>query len=232
MLRVSVTTLEKFRRYIKNASPYDTEEALVESLEGKFEGNDKTKTGSAFHSIIENPSLCEFDARNDRFLIDDFAFTQQQFGVAVAYRNRHPFLVHEVDVYKVYNVPTHGWITVTGRVDGIEGREVRDAKTKFRSPDFQEYIDSCQWKFYLDMLKLDVFYFDVFEVKGFKELPAEKPYFIPDARFIYHEPLRCARFLNLQDHCQSVLQQFMDYIDNRNFYHLLKQAKTYEDSFL
>jgi hypothetical protein len=216
---------------MKDASPYDTEEALIESLEGKFTGNDKTKTGGAFHKIIEDPSACKLD-KDARVIVDDFVFTQDQFMVAVSYRKQHPVMIHEVDAYKIYNVNGFGEIMVTGRVDGIEGREIRDAKTKYRQPDFGEYIDSIQWKFYLDMLKLDVFYYDIFEVKSFKELPAQTPYYIPDARFVYHEPLRCARYINLENDCMKVLEGFLEYIENRNFFHLLKEARSYEDSFL
>jgi hypothetical protein len=85
-------------------------------------------------------------------------------------------------------------------------------------------MDSAQWKFYLDALGLDVFWYDVFEVKGFNEMTGvvEKTQFIP------HEPLRCARYLGLEKDCLELVKAFMEYIELRNFYHLLKEAREYE----
>ena len=53
MYKLSVTTIEKFRRYVVGASEYDTEQALLEAIKGVFTGNDKTRTGSCYHKIIE-----------------------------------------------------------------------------------------------------------------------------------------------------------------------------------
>lgn len=53
MYRISVTSLEKFRRYLEGVSSYDTEEALLETLSGEFKGNAYTRIGTAFHNVVE-----------------------------------------------------------------------------------------------------------------------------------------------------------------------------------
>jgi hypothetical protein len=227
MKRISVTTLEKFRRFITEASAYDTEASLIESLKGLFKGNDKTKFGGAYHKLIEG----EYHKHNDEIkvkcfeknILDEFVFTSPQAVPALAYRLNHPALTHEMNVSKIYDT-IHGSIQVTGRVDGIEGMLTRDVKTRFKSLDVQEYIDSSQWKFYLDMLDSNIFFYDVFEVQGFKELPAKQPYRMNDVRIIAHDPIRCNRYETMMSEINTLLNDFIEYINNRKFFDLLKPA--------
>ena len=206
---------------MNNVSDWDTEEALIETLKGLFFGNDKTKTGSAYHKIIEG----DFNLIKESGIVyaDDIAFSIEQALPALNFRAEHMGMVHEITVSKEYEVGD-GVIQVSGRIDGLEGIEVRDTKTKYKAIDFQEYLESCQWKFYLDMLQLDTFHYDVFEVKDFQALTGKTPYFLPDVKFMPVESLTCYSYSRLQTDCHILLNQFMQYIDNRNFYHLLKQA--------
>lgn len=223
MKRISVTTLEKFRRYMTEASSFDTEEALIESLKGIFKGNDKTDFGGAYHKIIEGV----FEDYSGNIFVRDnkkeFVFNPAQARPALEYRRDHPRMVHEMDVRKIYTT-AFGDVQVTGRVDGIEGAITRDVKTRFKSMNDEEYRESAQWKFYLDMLESDVFFYDVFEIKGFDALPIQKPYIMPDVIIIPHPALKCERYESMKDDIEALLNDFMGYIDNRNFYDLLKPA--------
>jgi hypothetical protein len=222
--RVSVTTLEKFRRYMNEVSSFDTEESLLESIKGIFKGNDKTKTGSAFHKIIEG----EFTKEKGRIIADDVSFTMQQAKVALDYKKRHPLMVHEISVRKTYHSNFFP-IQVSGRTDGTEGLNVHDAKTKYRSPEVQEYLDSCQWKFYLDMLDANIFYYDLFEVQGFgyvQKPGSELLLLNKEVEFIPHDPLQCIRYENMVPDIMVILNGFLDYLHNRNIVHLLKPAIT------
>ena len=53
---IRVTQLEKFRRYIEQSeyANYEiTEQSVIESITGVFTGNEQTRIGTAFHSIVE-----------------------------------------------------------------------------------------------------------------------------------------------------------------------------------
>lgn len=220
--RVSVTTLEKFRRYMNEVSSFDTEESLLESIRGIFKGNDKTKVGGAFHKLIEG----DYKKVKGRVEADDVSFTTLQAKVAFEYKKRHPLMVHEISIRKTYNTNFFP-IQVSGRVDGSEGLNVRDAKTKYRAVDLQEYIDSSQWKFYLDMLEADIFYYDLFEVQGFGfvQKPGSSLFMLnKDMDIIAHEPLQCIRYDLMVPDIMKILNDFMDYLHNRNIVHLLKPA--------
>ena len=53
MYRISVTSLEAFRRFRDNHSIWDTEERLLNVLSGKKEPNAYATIGSCFHKIVE-----------------------------------------------------------------------------------------------------------------------------------------------------------------------------------
>lgn len=224
MKRISVTTLEKFRRFIDGVSSFDTEESLIESLKGLFKGNDKTDFGGAYHKVVEGEYQ---DYSGNIFVVDsnkkEYVFNPSQAAPALIFRRNHPSMVHEMDVRKIYNT-AYGSIQVTGRIDGIEGAIVRDIKTRFRQMDDGEYRDSFQWRFYLEILDTDIFFYDVFEIKGFERLPDKKPYIMPDVQVIAHEALRCERYAGMELDVITLLNDFLQYIDNRQFSNLLKPA--------
>lgn len=220
--RVSVTTLEKFRRYMNEVSSWDTEESLIESIKGIFKGNDKTKTGSAFHKIIEG----EYSKVKTGIVAEDVFFTSQQAKVALDYKKRHPLMVHEISIRKTYHSNFFP-IQISGRIDGAEGLVIRDTKTKYRAVDVQEYLDSCQWKYYLDMLDANIFYYDLFEVQRFEfgTMPGSSlMYLSKEVEFIAHEPLQCLRYEMMVPDIMKILNEFLDYLHNRNIVHLLKPA--------
>lgn len=231
MRRVSVTTLEKFRRYMAETSPRDTEQALIESMSGQFLGNDKTKFGSAYHKILEGDYVAH---ENEIAVVGDdrevFVFTKEQYQPALDFREQHIYMVHEIDQRKNY-ITSYGEIQVTGRVDGLQAMKARDGKTRFRNLDESEYRDSCQWKFYLDMLDIDEFYYDVFEVKGFTELKGS-PHRFPGVTIVKHDPIPCMRYHGMEEELNTLLNDFLAYVENRRIHHLLKPAFSNENSFL
>lgn len=209
---------------MEEVSSFDTEESLIQTLSGEFIGNDKTKFGTAYHSLIEGDYI--FNKEDKSFKVGDFVFTSEQAYPGRSYKAIHQSMVYEVVILKVYET-NYGPIQVSGRVDGLEGLFIRDIKTKFRNVNPQEYRDSLQWKFYLDMQELETFYYDVFEVKGFKELPVQAPYTIPESLLIIpHEPIECNAYEGMQARLITELNIFLSYIENRKFHNYLKPALT------
>jgi hypothetical protein len=238
MFKISVTTLESFRRYMREVSPVDTEDSLIEKLAGRFVGNPKTWIGSAFHKIIDSPDCMEIiptPLSHCQVILEEKGlppipvyFSQPQAQLALDYRAAHPSMIHEVPIWKVYDVPKYGEIMVSGKVDGIYGREIHDVKVKFRPMNTEEYLDSAQWRFYADILGLDICYFNIFEIKGLSE---DRPFQSLNACMMEaQDPIRCDRYLNLGGDCLDLIAEFMEYIEGRNFYHLLKQTQAYEQN--
>lgn len=212
---VSVTVLEKFRRVMAGLTSFDTEEALLDAITGKFQATEKVIIGRAYHSIIEKCELTE----PAEVTYEGITFTADQVAPALWYKQQHPHMVAEVPTKKLYH-SRYFDVMVTGRADLIEGLFVRDAKTKFMSPSAKEYIDSYQWRFYLDMLNSPAFYYDVFEVQNFQYIKNGR---LPDVEFIPYEPLECLPYEGMVEDLNTLVTDFGRYMTARNFTHLLKQ---------
>lgn len=217
MYRISVTTLEKFRRVMQGASVFDTEVALLEAIKGTFTGNPKTRFGSAYEKIIEFPEKFKtFHNGQPGHLVDDHFFNDEQAKPAIELHNQHRHMIFQVPATKVYEAGGYT-VQVSGKMDAVEGVTAHDFKCKFRAIDWQEYYDSYQWRFYLDMLGLHIFYYDVFEVAGFDDITLSSDVMIYPVE---------STFFNgydgmLQD-CESLVYQFMQYVQYRGITHLLK----------
>lgn len=244
MYRISVTALEKFRRYMNEESSYDTEASVLESLRGGFKGNDKTIFGHGYHHLFEGlykeveggvlttpppPKKASHQPDTPVF------FRYEQALPAMAYNAAHRMTAREIDVRKIYR-SKRGPIEVNGRLDAIEGIFIRDGKVKFRDPgDLYEYRDSCQWKFYCHCMESDVFYYDIFEVSGFKEFDPQpfeltppnvlQPVFVPaHVEVKAHDPFQCLAYPGMELELVSLLNDFMDWLHFRNYTQYLKHA--------
>lgn len=115
MYRISVTSLEAFRRFRDKHSVWDTEERLLNVLSGKKEPNSYATIGSCFHKIVETGKAT---------YIGNGIFEQEEDGVivrlnskavenAIYYRNKYPG-EHEVhggkDFYSsLFDIHVHGY---------------------------------------------------------------------------------------------------------------------------
>ena len=240
---IRVTQIEAFRRYIEQ-SEYDnfeiTEQSVIDSITGDFQGNELTRIGTAFHSIVEtgHPECQKVASGVRRFLyygkeqsepvpagrafnIDGNVITLdvEQCKVALAYRNEHPSAFHEVRGYKEYDE-----VIVTGQADMIDLTEIRDIKTKFSPIRDADYLNSCQWRFYLDIFGADTFHFDLFTFEGYKkEKHSQDVRGLPLTR---HLPsITCYRYNKLSEDNEFLLGMFIDWAKQRNLIHYFK---TYE----
>lgn len=215
--RVSVSVLEKFRRFREGLTQYDTEEALLDAITGKFIGNDKTQIGGAFHKIIEKYNR---DFVSGELFTDGIYFSQDQAQVAVNYRNEHKKMIKEVPILKKYDAGKI-IIQVSARADGVEGLCIRDAKTKFSPPSPTEYYNSYQWRFYLDMFQVPVFAYDLFEVVNYTGIYNNR---LPGVTFEPYEPFECLAYDHLSDDVHQLVRDFAEFIQIKNYIHLLKQV--------
>lgn len=211
MYTVRVTNLEKFRRFRdEETETYDNEQSVIDSLSGEFKGNELTTIGSAFHKIIEEKETFPSKIFSEFGVI--FNSDQVLCGFMHA-ENISPF-IPEVPQRKLYDTCL-GKIWVTGTTDVLQGTILRDTKTKFTPPVMQDYYRSYQWRLYLDMFGLDRFIYDVFEFSGHDGTD------VSNYELKQHEPFECLRYEKMQHDIQTLLNDFMSWIDLRNLYHLI-----------
>jgi hypothetical protein len=223
------TTLESFRRMLynnpDNETPYDTEKSFLESFKGEFKGNDMTTIGTAFHSIIENgDSVCSittskglspFDPDDVRVSVDvdgkTVVFNQRHLDVAIGYKQELRGALHETPAKKIF--PTrYGDVTVFGTADLLHGIWVRDIKTCFSPCTQQDYIDSCQWRFYLSLFEMGNFAYDVFEFGNY--MPGQGTN-VAGNSIKQHAPIECARYAAMEADLTALLNDFVEYVKFR-----------------
>ena len=97
----------------------------------------------------------------------------------------------------------------------IDGVEIRDIKTKYSAPSDKEYIDSCQWRYYLDIFGADVFHFDLFVFNGYNK--DKHGYDVSSLELTRHTPpITCYRYPEMESDNILLLNQFLDWVEARN----------------
>lgn len=214
--------IEKFRRFMDGVSARDTEEDLLQTIKGVFAGNDMTRVGGAYHQIIEQEAVIADDGligESDGYRI---FFTAEQAQPAIEFKRAHIHMIHEVPVKK-QSESKIGPVLVSGRLDGIDGIQIRDTKCKFGPLDLQEYSDSYQWRFYVDMVDgVDLFYYDFFEFQGFDGLRGEMPFQLHGLMVADVKSLELCRYGRLSQDCHQLLDEFLDYLTFRKLFYCLK----------
>lgn len=234
MQLIRVTQLEQFRKWMTGCF-YVNEQSVIDSLSGNFQGNNKTRIGTAGHKVVELGRdsilkdcsvLDNIQLATSVITVDDEYFSrysQKQTDMLLAHRYFVDGAFHEQKYGKEFQTK-HYPIYVGGTIDIIHGITLRDNKFVFRTPDYSNYTESQQWKLYLEFMELDIFYFDLFEFKGYKD---EMKLNVSSLEMVQHEPLECIRYKNMEQDNQLLVEQFIDWIEFRQLKHLLMDKKDY-----
>ncbi len=183
-----VSHIEAYRKW-KSWSPlYEgEEEPTVDDLVRFITVDQPTEAmlaGTAFHKAIElaaDGEYSDFEALGYKFHMPDDATVELP-------------PVRELRGYAVY-----GDLTVSGQCDGLSAGYVVDHKTTKRF-DAERYLNGCQWKFYLEIFKLDAFRWNIFEIKevGEKEYSVSAPHI-----------LTAYRYPEMPDHCAELAADYL-----------------------
>jgi hypothetical protein len=220
MKQIRVTQLESFRRFqVETSENYDTEAQLIESLSGKFEGNDKTNIGSAFHYCIENYNY----EITPEPIIKLFGVTlnQNQINQAINHAAKLGTFTPEIRLPKTFKTK-YGDLSVTGQTDVLQGLILRDTKVTFKPRTFEYYFNSAQWKIYLSIFGLDKFYYDVFEVQGYDEIMGRD---ISNCTIKQYEPIECLRYEQMEKDIETLIYNFCEWVEYRCLWHLIPEIK-------
>lgn len=239
---VRVTQLESFRKYIEGDEDIDrfvtSEQDVIDNLTGVFTGNDYTRIGTAFHRIVEGNTegvekigegvraflyygkeIQEPVPCGRKFNIDgyDVCLDVPQCKVALKYKDEYPDAFHEIREFMDF-----GDIVVTGCADMIDGFEIRDIKTKYSQPNDSDYINSAQWRFYLEMFGAETFHFDLFCFDGYnKEKHGMDVRGLPLTR--YSPSITCYYYNGMVEDNRRLIDEFVKWAKCRGVYNLLPE---------
>ena len=173
-LRISVSRIEQFRKYLdEEYNGFITQQSVIDDIRGVSIRKPAMILGLAYHALLEwdRKSIEMIPTENSdgdtaRVRTPDMDthidFHPNLVQPALQYRLDHPHMIHEVPVTKRIKVGGFN-ITISGRIDGLEGFEGRDAKTGDRGMDVDLWGRSYQWKYYCWMAGLLRFHYDIFQ---------------------------------------------------------------------
>lgn len=190
MIAARVSNIEAFRQWL-NWKPFhenDIEPTIEEFVERltSHEPSEAMLAGTAFHKALELAKLGDYDnleANGYLFKFADDIEIEQP-------------IIREFRANKKY-----GGLLVTGQVDGVFNNIVIDYKTT-KSFDADRYLSGYQWRFYLDLLGLDVFQWNVFVIKENEP----NVYIVKD-----HHVLKASRYPELTSDCETLAAQYYDF---------------------
>jgi len=221
MLKVRVTQLEAFRRFLYR-EPYATEEALLESFSGVFKENEYTRIGTGFHSLVERGDISDHITdvigehnpveKEIRVIVIDekhIVYNQQQIDAALQYKAEITPCFHEVKMLKSYNIGE--LIHVSGTCDVLQGMIIRDIKTKYSDlRSIEDYTRSYQWRLYCDMFEVTDFSYDVFQFVGYNK--DVHGYDVSGLSIRRHDPIDCLTYSTMQQDIHTLLHEFKNYV--------------------
>lgn len=217
MLQIRVTQIEAFRRFIEG-EPYSTEESLIESWSGVFQGNEYTRIGTGFHLLVEKGNI----TKDNQLIIDKnpITYNQQQIDTAMQYRAEIFPCFYEVAQKKVYKIEREE-ILVTGHCDVLKGLLIRDEKTKYSDlRSIEDYTRSYQWRFYCDIFEVPDFIFDVFQFVGYDK--DKNGYDVSGLDIKRHDPIECMAYYKMIDDLHYLLYQLIEYVKYKKLEHLFQ----------
>lgn len=177
-----VSNLEAFR-YWQVAEDQSVED-LIERLT-TFQPTENMLAGTAFHKALEVAKPGEYD----RLHANGYTFIMPDGEIELP-------PIRELRAYGNY-----GPLQVTGCVDILKAKRVRDHKTTGRF-DAERYLTGYQWRYYLDLLDADVFEWDVYEIRELEP----RVYEVADP-----QRLTQYRYPGLHDDCARLAAQFYEF---------------------
>lgn len=239
---IRVTQIESFRKFITGDEDRDrfvvTEQQVIDGITGVFTGNEQTRIGTAFHRIVEGDTsnvekigegfrtflyygkeVQEPVPAGRKFNIDGYEVCLDipQCKLALKYKEEFPDAFHEIREYM--NI---GDYVITGCADMIDGFEIRDIKTKYSQINDNDYINSSQWRLYLEMFGAETFHFDLFQFIGY-----DKSKYGMDVRGLelkrYTPTITCYYYKGMEKDNRYLIDEFVKWAKVSNVYDLLPE---------
>lgn len=182
MIETSVTNLRSFQIW-QNSEDLDL--AWIKERLQKPEETPQMLMGRAFHRAIERATESSAVLTADGYSFDILCDAELTL----------PNL-REASLSKDY-----GGLLVKARVDGIWGKVVSELKTTENQFDAENYVESCQWRFYLDMTDADRLDWHIFQMTELKNKHVE---------VWGHHYMKQFRYPDLHRDCAELAREYLE----------------------
>jgi hypothetical protein len=158
-MRVAVTLLDEYRRFVN--FDYISESEMIAKIKGAFTPSRPMELGTAFHAIIEDPQEHYIEGYGMYVAPNGIEFGPEVIEGALPYIT--PGGVFEVKATKDYHVNGE-LVTVVAKADKLVNAEVEEQKTRWSAWDIDSYLDSYQWRWYLEIFEAVKVKYNVFRL--------------------------------------------------------------------
>jgi len=199
-MRLRASTLESFRLF-RNEDWMTADRFLSQLSESEPEDAiSRMALGTAFHAMLEKqPELiADHDMSNAVYLSDGFVFDAVSFDTIT--NNIQKLKI----VPEIYNETKVGEHILTGHCDGMEGLTVHEFKTTEKPIDIMKYVQSIQWKCYLELFGGCKVSYHIFKLKLDKKLNV---YFVDD-----YQSVDLYRYANMRKEVERLCFDFVDFL--------------------
>lgn len=187
-IRISATDLDQLR-YFRDADDMELAD-LIARLKHLAPSSEMMEAGTALHKALETAEPGEHNG----FELDGFTFSFETDAEIDLPPIREGKATKEFTVGDVV-------ATVVGKVDAMHGRWIADHKFTVRF-DADRYLNSYQWRLYLDIFDADEFRWNVFEAIE----SAPRNYLIRN----FH-PLRIHRYPGMAEDVAREVAEFVQF---------------------
>lgn len=210
-MRISCTTLESFRLWSQPEQEWMSEQDLLDTIAGKFEGNHKVWLGQAFGAVLEHPELYRVPAgyrvAGLRGCPETFEFADAVMAPALALIDR-PRTIFEAKASEMYDGHQ-----VVAKADQLNGAHLIETKTTLSTFDFDKYAASCQWRFMLDIFGAVRCTYHVFCL-------SEDQAGVIDLKSV--ETFNLFPYTGLRNDCGLLVREFAAYVDAKGLRPMLE----------
>ena len=190
-MRISATHIDAYRYYRQHEE--SSLEKLIADLRRESPPTEAMLVGTALHKALEFAK----EGAVTHLFQDGYSFEIATDAI--------------IDLAEIRELKTTAeWmidgtpVTLVGKVDGIHGKRIDDHKTTSSSFDAEKYLNTFQWRIYLELFKADVFLWNVFELK--QDAKNWKHYVIRDV----HQ-LQAYRYPGMRQDIEDELRLFVDF---------------------
>jgi hypothetical protein len=211
-IKISPSKLNSFARYLDESLEYETLERLLENLTKPFIESPKMRFGKACHMLLENPDKAFKNKSGYNIYNEVISFKEAE--PLLEFRSLHPDGIYEHRFKKVYMIRGYE-VTMSQMVDFIEFDTVFDFKIVEASPKTEQFMNSFQWKCYLDVTELPTFVYQIWQRRGTKNFKYLSEF----------DPITLYRFDGLHDEVVMMIEQFIRFLEKMNMVELFDWKK-------
>ena len=166
---ISPSKLNTFHLHVTDGyNGYITKDKLIEAIRGETPWSAKMEFGGAFHAVIEHGAEKYFNSSTGLYHVqiegveENYILQPEEVQVAEDYRAKYKGMVNESKATYPIKIGDHN-VIINMRIDGLWGNEVHERKTTDKSPKYENYADSIQWKCYALATECNKVVYDVFK---------------------------------------------------------------------